>query len=179
MAKYFPNALPPTVSAATRLVKTIFNIIWVDELGDCCINRVISIMTIVSALPLIIPEISPITSLQKLANLSAFRYIFTASFAPITFSEAIAWSGASLAAVAAIPNISKTIPIRTMKRTIISPIIHVTLLSNVEDKLEKIAANTNVITAIVTLNLIDRFTLSFMDKILPYEYVERNGHLKG
>src|SRR5699024_10324495 len=117
---------------------------------------------IVSALPLTIPEISPITSLQKLANLSAFLCKITACFAPDTFSAAIAFNGASFAAVEAIPNMSNKIPITTINNTMNKPIYQVEFPKTREDTLEKIAANTKVITAIVILNLMDRFNLLCM-----------------
>src|SRR5699024_3079177 len=101
----------------------------------------------------------PITSLQKLANLSACLLIRTASFAPLTFSEAIACNGASLPAVDAMPNISKTIPIKTFTNTITKTTDQYTSFKMEEEILEKIAANTKVITAIVILNLIEFFIL--------------------
>src|SRR5699024_300825 len=118
--------------------------------------------TTVDAAPLTIPDISPITSLQKLANLSSFRLMITASFAPFTFSAAIACKGASSAAVEAIPSISNIIPITTMSSTIIKPTNHATSLKTNDEMTEKIAASTNVITAIVKLNLIDFLKYGFM-----------------
>src|SRR5699024_4036834 len=98
---------------------------------------IISIITTVNALPLIIPVISPITSLQKLANLSAFLVIETASLAPTTFSAAIALYGNSFAAVAATPSISNKIPTITNNKTKIKPNNQETLISNDDDKMEK------------------------------------------
>src|SRR5690625_552011 len=167
IAKYLPIAFPPTVTAATILVKIIDKIICQEGSFEPFIICEISIMTIVKALPLTIPDISPITSLQKLANLSAFLWIITASRAPITFSAAIACNGDSLTAVEAIPNISNIIPIITIVNTIIKPKTQLTLLNMVEDMLEKIAANTKVITAIVKLNFKELFHLSFIVLIIP------------
>src|SRR5699024_10044905 len=157
IAKYLPSAFPPTVSAAIKLVKKTDKKSCGDGSAVPWISLEISNITIVNALPLIIPEISPMTSLQKLANLSAFLYMLTASLAPVTFSAAIACKGASFAAVDAMPSISKMMPIKTINSTMTSPMIQETLFNNEEEKLEKIAANTKVITAMVKLNFIELF----------------------
>src|SRR5699024_6149051 len=135
------------------LVKNTDKPICKNDSSSILFIFIISIITTVHALQLIIPVISPITSLQKLANLSAFLVIETASLAPTTFSAAIALNGNSFAAVAATPSISNTIPTITITKPMIKRNIHETILSNEDDTMEKIAANTNVITAIYTENL--------------------------
>src|SRR5699024_3463035 len=111
------------------------------------------------------PLISPITSLQKLANSSAFLVIETASLSPTTFSAAIELNVESFAPVAATPSISNKIPTITITNTMIKPNIHETILSNDDDTMEKIAANTNVITAMYTENLIEFLNLVFIIKL--------------
>src|SRR5699024_2225006 len=85
----------------------------------------------------------------------------------VTFSAAIACNGASFAAVEAIPSMSKNIPITKKNKTSNIPTTQVTFGNMAEEKLEKIAANTKVITAIVILNLIELFICSFIN-IIPY-----------
>src|SRR5699024_12059317 len=94
--------------------------------------------------------------------------IAIASLAPLTFSAAIAGKGASSAAAEAIPNISKKIPMITIIKTTISPTNHVTWF-NIDDEItEKIAANTNVITAIVKLNFSEWLSLGFITYLISY-----------
>src|SRR5699024_4185388 len=119
--------------------------------------------TIADAVPLTIPDISPITSLLKLANLSAFLIMMTLSLAPFTFSDAIALKGASFAAVDAIPNISNRIPTKMIRNTINKPTIQTTSHNIEEEMIEKIAANTKAITAMVKLNFNDRFICEFIN----------------
>src|SRR5699024_5163149 len=77
-------------------------------------------------------------------------------------------------AVEAIPSMSKNIPMSTINKTINKPTTQETLLNKDEEKLEKIAANTSVITAMVKLNLMEPFILSFIYIYLnPYRYVCR------
>src|SRR5690625_1714995 len=147
------------------LVKNNYKPICKIDSSALPILFIISIITTVNALPLIIPVISPITSLQKLANLSAFLVIETASLAPTTFSAAIALNGDYFAAVAATPSISNKIPTITITKSMIKPNIHETLLSNDDDTMEKIAANTNVITAKYTENIIELLNLVFIIKL--------------
>src|SRR5699024_8036831 len=94
----------------------------------------------------------------------AFLVIETASVAPTTFSAAIALNGDSFAAVAATPSIANKIPTITITKTMIKPNIHETLLSNDDDTMEKIAANTNGITAMYTVNFIEFLYLVFIIK---------------
>src|SRR5690625_7292952 len=144
------------------LVKNNYKPICKIDSSALPILFIISIITTVNALPLIIPVISPITSLQKLANLSAFLVIETASLAPTTFSAAIALNGDSFDAVAATPSISNKIPTITITKTMIKLNINETLLSNDDDSMEKIAANPNLITALYTVYLIECLNLLFI-----------------
>src|SRR5699024_11384288 len=95
----------------------------------------------------------------------AFLVIETPSLAPTTITAAIALNGDSFSSVAATPSISNTIPTITITKTIIKPNIHETLHSNDDDTMEKIAANTNVITAMYTENLIEFLNLVFIIKL--------------
>ena len=84
IAILLPTALPPIVIDATNAV--IIN----DTIKRLKLNLFDIIIAIDTAVdPEIIPQISPITSLQKLDTFSAFLINFTASFAPLTFFEAI------------------------------------------------------------------------------------------
>ena len=72
--------------------------------------------TIVPADPDIIPQISPITSLQKEDTLSDFLISFTAVFAPFTFLELIELKGSISALVTATPIISNKTPRKMNKK---------------------------------------------------------------
>src|SRR5699024_7782275 len=77
------------------------------------------------------------------------------------------------AAAGAIPKISKRIPINTIISTITNPRYQVTLFNNEDETIEKIAANTNVITAIDILNIIELFILLFdiKNNLYSFHYV--------
>ena len=107
MAIVFPNALPPTVKAAIKLLISILMRGWFHIIPD-----VVSLTTkIPPADPLIIPQISPTTSLQKLDTWSAFFINLIACTAPRIFFDAIDNSGTSEAAVTEMPIASNNIPI--------------------------------------------------------------------
>ena len=76
---------------------------------------------VVAAAPETIPQISPITSLQKLATLSAFFLNITAILAPFTLLEFIEWKTFSSALVTETPIISKIIPIKINNKVISIP----------------------------------------------------------
>ncbi len=107
IAKPFPRALPPTVTPATKPVIT-------SESKKPVVPENGSEAIIIAAVdPLIMPQISPITSLHILETFSAFLTSQRASFAPRTRFEDIALKGFSEALVVATPKISKIIPKKT------------------------------------------------------------------
>ena len=107
--------------------------------------------------PLIIPQISPITSLQKLEVLDALWISFTAKLAPFILFVAIELNVFISATVTLIPIISKIIPIPiTSKRIKISKII---LKSDINDEIplktaDKINEIINTILKIPNTNCI-------------------------
>src|SRR5690625_383831 len=150
----FPNAFPPTVSADTIPVNNTVTTVRSNIASPAPKLASNLIITSVLAAPLMTPQISPMTSLQKLENRSAFRIMATACFEPFTFSDAIAWNGSSLAEVEAIPIISKTIPIRMSTSTTSIPSPHDKSSSRIIDVTEKKQAMTSVIRPIKTLHLL-------------------------
>ena len=80
MAKFFPYALPPTVSAET--IAVIIRLITRALLSENDVNILIAIEA--ERPPDITPAISPITSLQKLETFSAFHISDIDSFEPGT-----------------------------------------------------------------------------------------------
>ena len=113
IAKLFPIAFPPIVKDATiaATVKLTNNKLKLKVLE-------IPTAIVVAAAPETIPQISPITSLQKLATLSAFFLNITAILAPFTFLEFIEWKTFSSALVTETPTISKIIPIKINNKVI-------------------------------------------------------------
>ena len=103
----FPSALPPMVSAATMLVSTrLMSTLFFAHPNDVTKKPTITM----TAPPLIIPVMSPITSLQKFDTLPACDIILIAAFAPGTFLDAIEWNGTGFAAVTAVPIMSNMTP---------------------------------------------------------------------
>ncbi len=84
MAKLFPRALPPMVKEAV-----IAAVIKLGSNGSIFILVETITAILAAAAPEMIPQISPITSQQKLETLSAFFFNLTAMFAPFTFLEFI------------------------------------------------------------------------------------------
>ena len=117
IATRFIMALPPTVMVEVRAV-TIIAIKVLFRLIIPANERV----STADRLPLTIPQISPITSLQKEAIVAEFLIKPIASLAPFIFLEAIAWKLASLLVKTATPIISKIIPIKITKIVISSKI---------------------------------------------------------
>lgn len=84
MAMLFPQALPPIVNEAIKLVRT--RVIQKMSTSSLLANN----MAIVeAAAPDNIPQMSPITSLQKLDTFEAFFISLMASLEPFTFLAAI------------------------------------------------------------------------------------------
>lgn len=106
MATLLPNAFPPMVSDATSAV----TIKVVNKTFELNFTDIIIAIDEANA-PDIIPQISPITSLQKLDTFSEFLINFTASFDPFTRFVAIELKVDISDTVTAIPIISKIIPI--------------------------------------------------------------------
>ena len=99
-------AFPPIVPAATRPLSIIEN-------TAASINSTLPPIceTIKAAdVPLMIPHISPITSLNTLDTRPAFFISISELFAPFIFEDAIELNGFSSATVTATPSISNTIP---------------------------------------------------------------------
>src|SRR5699024_3046367 len=120
-----------------------------------------------------------IKSLHKLPILTSCLTIMTSCMSPGILFAAMARKGASSADVEAMPSISNMTPIATMTITTIMPTIQTTLLNIDEEITEKIAANTKVITAIVKLNLIERFICEFISypKSIVNTFYVWDGHL--
>ena len=123
IAKLLPIALPPIVN--DEMIAVIINPVKSKSVW----YFVTSIAHIVvPAAPDITPQISPITSQQKLDVLSALFLSLTAVLAPFTLRAAIEWNTFSSAEVTATPTISNNIPININTKVIIIP--------NIKDKCE-------------------------------------------
>ena len=133
MAAVFPKAFPPMVNAAIIAVisKLVINRFRWKEFA-----KMVDKAT--PAEPLIIPHISPITSLQKLDAFSLFLISFTAILAPRTCLVAIELKVFKSATVTLIPIISNKIPIPINNKIIIIATILVALGIMVSEKSEKI-----------------------------------------
>ena len=106
IAVAFPIALPPIVRAA---IVAVINKLTINKFKFKLAASILDKAT--PADPLIIPQISPITSLQKLDAFSLFWISLTASRAPLTCLVAIELKVFISATVIAIPIISNIIPI--------------------------------------------------------------------
>ena len=131
MAIPFPSAFPPIVIAeiipvTTRIV--IKELRWKVRAREDAI--------ILPAVPEIIPQISPTTSLQNEDTLSEFFLNFTATSAPFILLEFIEWKGASSAVWTETPTISKIIPTKIKIINIKTPIKTETFGITVSDKKE-------------------------------------------
>ena len=117
MAILLKNAFPPIVNDA--VIAVIINPMYSGLIFNL-FDREEVIVT--PAEPDIIPQISPITSLQKDDTLSAFFLNDTAFLAPFIFFELIACSGSSFVDVTATPIISNIIPMAINSNRIKIPI---------------------------------------------------------
>lgn len=146
MAIPLPRALPPTVSAATdavisRLSKKLF------KAGAVLIMYA---TTVAEAEPLIIPQMSPITSLQKFETLSLDFISFIARAECLTLRAAIEWKGDSVAVVTAIPTMSNNMPVRIIKSRMKSAIHIFTISITPLDSTVKNADMVKVIIMVLT-----------------------------
>jgi len=105
-----PKALPPTVKEAVDEISTTLKI---DVFKSVLIEPIFKIKTAIVD-PLIMPAMSPTTSLQKLETGPAWFISSKASFAPFIFLEAIELKGFLLAEATAMPMMSKMIPVITI-----------------------------------------------------------------
>ena len=153
IAKLLPIALPPIVN--DEMIAVIINPVKSKSVWYF-VTKIAHI--VVPAAPDITPQISPITSQQKLDVLSALFLNLTAVVAPFTLREAIEWNTASSALVTATPTISKSIPININ--------IKVNIIPNIKDKLgivelaikDKENDITKAIIIIVIIHLISTFS---------------------
>ena len=105
MATLLPIAFPPIVKEATKpVINNVVISIFIDNLLET-INAIDE-----DNAPLIIPQISPITSLQKLDNFSEFFINLTPTLAPLTFFDDIELKVFKSATVTLIPIISNITP---------------------------------------------------------------------
>lgn len=110
----FPQAFPPIVSAAIKLVTIKLVKTGLSEYIE---DREVAI--VIPAPPESIPHMSPMTSLQKLETWEFIFMSFKAVLAPFTFFEAIELKTFLSATVTLIPTMSKRMPRSTnIKRTI-------------------------------------------------------------
>ena len=149
MATPLPAAFPPIVNDA---IKAVIHKVT----GRTGILKVLAIesATVTPAEPEIIPQISPITSLQKDETLLAFFLNNTAVLAPFTFLAPIEWNGFSSAVETATPIISKIIP---NKINIITKTIPKSILAfgnTNSDTKEKQNDITNANTVMITIHLV-------------------------
>jgi len=146
-AIFLANALPVTVTAEIVLIISIDIKNWF-KLGF--LNKITTII-VAPIEPLKIPVISPITSWQKLATLSAFLTRFSAWLAPLIFFAAMAIKGTSEHAVTATPirSNNKCMKIRIIRR--IKATIRFTLFRIVSDMKLKKAAEANVQNRIIKI----------------------------
>lgn len=166
MAKLFPNAFPPIVKAATKDVTISVTISKFQENLD---DKIIAIDE--ASAPLIIPQISPITSLQKLDSFSAFFINVTAKGAPLTFLDAIELNVLISATVTLIPIISNSTPINiTISNNIILiniPTLDITISDNNEKPID-IQKATIVINPIQCKSIDFLFETFFLLTFLEY-----------
>ena len=129
-------ALPPTVTEEMKPAITALRSAFSKP------GLAISILKTIAApmAPLIIPQMSPITSLQKLDTLSAFFKRSTASLAPFILFAAIEFIGTSEHAVIATPIMSNKTPIEIIITSITSATAIFALINKVSEiKLNMIA----------------------------------------
>ena len=148
IAILFPIALPPIVIDATKAV-------MIKETNNKLISNLLDNTMAIDAEvePLMIPHISPITSLQKLDTFSAFFINFTPNLAPLTFLEAIELKVFSSATVILTPIISNNIPkpINTNIKTKLMKMFTLGII--VSDNKEKNNDIKKVITVIFIIQL--------------------------
>ena len=166
MANDFKYALPPTVSAAVKELMTIVtNKIFRSGKAS------ISLATIVTAQPPeTIPQISPMTSAQKLLTFSAFLTSFIAVLAPATRLLAQASKGgrshdatdiatASKATFMAINNNNKSDAIMIL---VLDDAISVTRLNNTANKkVDTVMTNAQCLPFLRVSSFLLRFFLVF------------------
>ena len=155
-AMFLPSAFPPTVNEATNAL-----------IKNCKLNGnvyivVIFIETNALMAPLKTPQISPITSAQKLATLAEFRINFTDVFAPVIFLLAFAWNSSSSATVTATPITSKIIPINITINSINIAGIKGKLLIAFEDIKEKVIDKIKVVIKTVINHLMAELSDLFL-----------------
>ena len=101
-----------------------------------------------------IPHVSPITSLQTLETLLAFRISIRELLAPLTFDAAMEWNGFSSVTVTATPTISNRIPMKIIAIRTINATTVVDFLSSksekvlikIDNKNAKIVIKTTILT---------------------------------
>ena len=149
IAIFLPIAFPPIVrdeiievNNKDRIKKFIFSAVL--NLVDMAIQQA----------PDITPQISPITSLQKLDTLSVFCLNFTASFAPLTFLAAIELKTLMLEAVTATPIISNIIPMITKNSTKKIPKYAFIFGNNNSDNKDIISDSVKVNIIIIIIQLV-------------------------
>lgn len=155
IAIFLPIALPPTVSEDTNpAINAPSNA--VSRLG--LFSRILKTIAAPIA-PLIIPQISPTTSLQKLDALSAFFKSPTASFAPFILLAAMEFTGTTGHAVIATPIMSNRTPIDIINTSMIKEVIILALIIKVSEIKLKIIAKRNV----KKVMMIIQFLILFLD----------------
>ena len=160
MAIFLPMALPPMVNDDTMAVINIDNNI------KFVFNILLKLLAIVmEQAPDTTPHISPITSLQKLDNLSVFCLNLTANLAPFTFLEAIELNTLISEAVTDTPIISNITPINININTIIMPIVIGTNGNNISSVVDNISDNIKVIIIILIIHLMSAIFFLFFFSI--------------
>ena len=110
--------------------------------------------TITPAEPDIIPQISPITSLQNDDTLSAFFLNLTATSAPFTFLAFIELNGLISALVTAVPIISNKTPNKMNNIRIIAPTYELTWFKTISEPKENTSEMVNDIINICIIHFV-------------------------
>lgn len=139
IAKLLPTALPPIVKAAIKLVVIrLVNIKFIENFCD------IAKAIVTPALPDKIPQMSPITSLQKLDTRELSLINLRAILEPFIFFDAIELNTLGSATVVATPTISNRIPSPIKKnstmRLTITVELDITVSENADNKKESVKA---------------------------------------
>jgi len=129
MAMFLPVAFPPIVREEINPVIAALS----STLSRSGLMIRILKTRVAPIAPLKIPQISPITSLQKLPTLSAFFSSPIASAAPLIFLDAMLFKGASEHAVTATPIMSNKTPIEVIIIRIINVVIILVLIITVSE----------------------------------------------